>query len=193
MIEAVDVIGLYKILTKNGVDTWIDGGWAVDALLGKQTRPHLDVDIVIQQKHILKLRELLIAQGYKDIKRDDTSTWNFVLGHQNGHVVDVHAVIFDKEGNGLYGPVEKGIMYPAASLSGTGKINGYSVKCISPVYLVKFHSGYELDENDYKDVSALCEWFGIDYPKEYSHLLGKNSEISEKDLENEGDGWIKDI
>ena len=102
-MEAPDVIELYSVLTKNGIDVWLDGGWGVDALLGEQTRPHRDVDIVVQHKDVPKLRELLEAQGYKDVERDDTSAWNFVLGDSSGHEVDVHAITFDDEGNGLYG------------------------------------------------------------------------------------------
>jgi lincosamide nucleotidyltransferase A/C/D/E len=70
-------------------------------------------------------------------------------------------------GNDLYGPPENGIMYPADSLTGTGTINGFPVRCISPQWMVKFHSGYELTEKDYRDVSALCERYGIALPKEY--------------------------
>jgi lincosamide nucleotidyltransferase A/C/D/E len=36
--------------------------------------------------------------------------------------------------------------------------------------MVKFHSGYELDENDYHDVSALCERFGMTLPAEYARF-----------------------
>ena len=36
--------------------------------------------------------------------------------------------------------------------------------------MVGFHTGYELHDSDFKDVSALCERFGIDYPEEYAHL-----------------------
>jgi lincosamide nucleotidyltransferase A/C/D/E len=36
--------------------------------------------------------------------------------------------------------------------------------------MVKFHSGYVLDENDYRDVRALCETFGIELPEEYKRV-----------------------
>lgn len=162
-----DVVELYQLLENEGIKVWLDGGWGVDALLGEQTRPHADIDIVIQQKDVPKLRELLEARVYKDVDRDDTSPWNFVMGDSKGHEVDIHAIVFDESGNGLYGPVEKGVMFPAASLTGTGKLNGYSVRCISPEYVVKFHSGYELKEKDFKDVIAICEKFKIELPKEY--------------------------
>jgi lincosamide nucleotidyltransferase A/C/D/E len=166
-MTAEEVVELYNQLESLGVEIWIDGGWGVDALLGKQTRPHEDVDIVIQQKDLPVLRGLLEDQGYRDVPRDDTSDWNFVLGDDEGHRVDVHAIVFDDKKNGLYGPVERGVMYPAQSLTGTGVIDDQKVRCISAESMVKFHTGYELKESDYKDVSALCEKFGIDLPPEY--------------------------
>jgi len=41
------------------------------------------------------------------------------------------------------------------------------VRCISPEWVVKFHSGYELKDKDFRDVYALCTKFGIDLPSEY--------------------------
>jgi len=35
---------------------------------------------------------------------------------------------------------------------------------------VKFHSGYELKEQDFQDVSALCRKFGMDLPSEYERF-----------------------
>jgi len=169
VIEASDVVNFVELLNHEGIEVWLDGGWAVDALLQEQTRPHADLDIVIQQKDVPKLRQLLEAQGYKDVERDDTSLWNFVLGDDNGHEVDIHAVVLDEGGNGIYGPAERGIMFPAASLAGVGKVDGLGVKCISAEYMVKFISPwlYKHRDKDCKAVSALCERFEIDYPKEY--------------------------
>lgn len=167
--EADDVVNLYRLLGSEGVEVWLDGGWAVDALLGEQKRPHADVDIVIQQKDISKLREVLEFRGYKDVQRDDTSPWNFVLLDDKGHEVDVHAIVFDEIGNGLYGPMEKGVMFPADSLTGKGRVNGVAVKCISAEQLVKFISPwlYKRRDKDFKAVSDLCEQFKIELPKEY--------------------------
>ena len=162
-----DVVRLVQRLEQHGVPVWLDGGWAVDALLGAQTREHGDIDLVVQQKDVPTLRRLLEADGYRDVDRDDTSPWNFVLGDGQGREVDVHAIVFDADGHGRYGPVERGAVYPAASLQGTGVVDGHVVKCVAAEYLVKFHTGYRLRERDVKDVSALCERFGIPYPDEY--------------------------
>ncbi len=178
-MNLTDVLQLYRQLGELGIEIWIDGGWGVDALLGEQTRPHSDVDIVIQHKDVPRLRELLEAQGYHDVPRGDTAPWNFVLGDDSGRLVDVHAVTFDVERNGLYGPPEKGVMYPAGSLTGTGVLGGHTVRCISAEYMVRFHTGYEPRESDFHDVSALCDRFGIAYPDAYARLKAARSASSE--------------
>jgi nicotinamide riboside kinase len=169
-MNSADVIHLYTTLEKAGVEIWIDGGWGVDALLGEQSRIHKDLDITIQQKDVPMLRRFLQTCGYREIKLEDAKPWNFVLGDENGKEIDVHVIVLDDKGNGLYGPPEKGEMYPAGSLTGTGVIEGRTVRCISPEWMVKFHSGYALQEKDFRDVSALCKKFGIDLPAEYEQF-----------------------
>ena len=73
-------------------------------------------------------------------------------------------------GRGIYGPPENGEFYPAEALAGTGTVGARAVKCITPEWLVHFHTGYELDETDWSDVSALCERFGIPIPDEYARF-----------------------
>ncbi len=162
-----DVLEFCSLAKNEGVEVWIDGGWGVDALLERQTRSHDDLDIVVQTKDSQMLVDLLKARGYQDVPRDDTCAWNFVLGDAQGHEIDFHVITLDEAGKGIYGPKERGIMYPASSLTGKGKIGNISVKCTSAEDLVRFHSGYQLDEKDYADVSALCEKFGIELPEEY--------------------------
>lgn len=169
-----DVTHLYESFKAAGVEIWIDGGWCVDALLGEQTRLHQDLDIAIEHKDVPRLRGILCARGYKEIKLEEARDWNFVMGDEHGREIDVHVVVLDRQGNGIYGPVENGLMYPAASLTGTGMIEGRTVKCISAEWTVKFHSGYEPKEKDFRDVSALCERFGIALPSEYERFRKKS-------------------
>jgi lincosamide nucleotidyltransferase A/C/D/E len=169
-MTAAEVISLYTELRKLNINIWIDGGWGVDALLGEQTRPHKDLDIAIEHRDVPQLRALLEARGYREIKTEDARPWNFVLGDENGREIDIHVIVVDKEGNGIYGPPEKGQMYPSASLSGSGEIQRHAVRCISADWAVKFHSGYELKAKDFADVSALCEKFGLALPEEYAQF-----------------------
>lgn len=161
-MTADDVIEIAQLLNQHHIDVYIDGGWGVDALLGEQTRPHSDLDIAVQHKDVARVRALLEARGYKDVPRDDTRDCNFVLGDARGHQVDVHSYTFDSAGNHIYG-----VKYPADSLTGVGLVKGHPVRCISPEWVVKFHTGYEFDADDYRDVQAICQRFGIEMPLAY--------------------------
>ena len=162
VVEAGTVIELLKLFAANGIDATVDGGWGVDALLGVETRRHDDLDIAIPHKDVPKLRELLTGRGFRDVPRDDTRDCNFVLGDDAGNLVDVHSYTFDERGNNIYG-----VAYLPEHLTGAGVIEDYPVKCVPPDWAVKFHTGYELDENDFRDVKALCERFSIPLPPEY--------------------------
>lgn len=161
-MKAETVIEIVKLLEFHDIDVVIDGGWGVDALFSEQTRPHEDLDIAIPHQDVPKLRKILGEKGFAEIFRDDSRDCNFVLEDESGNQVDVHSYTFDEHGNNIYG-----VEYPSESLTGTGTINGYQVKCIPPEWLVKFHTGYNLDENDFHDVKALCEKFDIPLPDEY--------------------------
>jgi len=163
---SADVIDLYTKLENLGIKIWIDGGWAVDALLEKETRTHSDLDIAIQRKDIYQFHEYLQLQGYKEMERDKDKKWDFVLGDTKGHEVDVHSFTFDD------GHIVERDEYPDGSLDGIGVIDEHKVRCVTPEYLVQFHTRHQPKEKDYKDVSALCEKFGIELPEEYVRKSG---------------------
>jgi lincosamide nucleotidyltransferase A/C/D/E len=176
-MTSVDVVDLYHALTQLGVEIWIDGGWGVDALLGEQTRAHKDLDIAIEQKHEAALREFLRSRGYHEVKLEIARAWNFVMADACGREIDVHIIVLDGQGNGIYGPPENGESYPAASLSGIGQINGRTVRCISAEWAVRFHAGYELQEKDFRDVSRLCKKFAIKLPAMYKRFLQQEEDV----------------
>jgi lincosamide nucleotidyltransferase A/C/D/E len=161
-MKSQDVLEIISLPEDNGIAVRVDGGWGVDALLGKQTRPHGDLDIAIQHKDVPKLRSLLEARGYQEVPRDDTKDWNFVLGDDQGHEVDVHSYTFDSHGKHIYGTE-----YPADALTGTGSVEGRTVQCISAERMVEFRTGYALREIDIQDVEALHQKFGIPIPEEH--------------------------
>ena len=175
LMTARDVIEILQVFEQNHIGLHIDGGWAVDALLGEQTRTHADLDIAVPHEDVQKIRSLLEERGYTDVPRDDTWECNFVLGDDKGRQIDIHSYTFDAQGKQLYG-----VAYPFDSLTGEGSIEGQRVKCISPEWLVKFHAGYTLDENDYHDVRALCRRFGIKMPVEYEEFVRKEEQDSSK-------------
>ena len=70
-MEAKTVIELLKLFAENEIDVVVDGGWGVDALLGRQTRFHEDLDIAIPNQDVPKLRKLMTDKGYNDVPGDD--------------------------------------------------------------------------------------------------------------------------
>lgn len=165
-MTARDAAAIIKLIEENGIEVYVDGGWGVDALLGKQTRKHDDLDIALPHKFVPKLRELLEARGYKDVPRDDTRDCNFVLGDDEGRLVDIHSYTFDENGKHIFG-----VAYEPHHFTGSGTIDGFRVKCIPPDVMVEFHTGYEVDENDYLDVKALCERFDLPMPKDFEKFI----------------------
>jgi lincosamide nucleotidyltransferase A/C/D/E len=160
-MKAEDAADLIQFLEQHGIEVYVDGGWAVDALLGQQTRVHQDLDIALPHKYVPRLRDLLSMRGYREQSRADTWECNFVLGDAGGNKVDFHSYTLDETGNHIHG-----VEYQREHLTGNGSISGDPVRCISPEWLVRFHSGYKLDETDYADVRALYERFGITLPDE---------------------------
>ena len=163
-MKAQAVVALYRRLRVLGIPIWLDGGWGVDALLGEQTRPHDDLDIVVEERHLLRLRAALQEDGFTDVERDDTSAWNFVLGHDDGRQVDMHAIAFDATGNGIYGPAGNGLMYPAGSLSGAGTVDGVAVQCLTAALQLASRRGRTLRDKDLQDVNALRRRLGLPRP-----------------------------
>ena len=76
--------------------------------------------------------------------------------------MDVHSYVFDADGKNEYG-----IPYPVESLTGNGSMEGHGIRCISAEWVVKFHTQYEPDENDFKDIHAVCATFSIPVPGIY--------------------------
>ena len=74
----------------------------MDALLGRQTRIHDDLDMAIQHKDVPLLCVLLKERGYVDVPRNDTWECNFVLGDDWWHLIDVHSYTFDSDGNCVF-------------------------------------------------------------------------------------------
>lgn len=157
------VLWLLDLFERHGIPLIIDGGWAVDAVLGRQTRRHEDLDIAVEHKDVPRIRTMLEGEGFREVPREDTWECNFVLGDSAGREVDIHSYTFDEAGKFVHG-----VDYPFDSLRGAGTIGGRQVACITPQWLVDFHTGYKLDENDYHDVKLLCQHLGIPLPAEYA-------------------------
>jgi hypothetical protein len=45
---------------------WLFGGWVVDFLVGENTRPHSDIDLMIRRRDVPAFRQLLLERGYAE-------------------------------------------------------------------------------------------------------------------------------
>lgn len=158
-----DVAELYGALDQIGIAVWIDGGWAVDAAAGRQTRSHSDLDIAVEAKAVDALQSFLVARGYRQILSKAASKRNFVLEDGDGRKIDVHATVLHEQG-GVWSDAIDGIAYPAGSLTGKGIIAGMIVRCISAEFQLQFKTSYSPRAIDLQDVAVLCSLLGRPVP-----------------------------
>jgi lincosamide nucleotidyltransferase A/C/D/E len=158
------LLELLRLLDDAAIPVWLDGGWGVDALLERQTRQHRDVDVIVRVADVPRLRELLGRRGFA--VREGTLPDSFVLADGAGLEVDVHAVVFDDAGNGVY-RMQNGQdwVYPAEGFAGRGAVDGVGVRCLTPAVQVLCHAhGYTPVEKDLRDMALLEERFGVALP-----------------------------
>jgi lincosamide nucleotidyltransferase A/C/D/E len=144
-----DVLGT---LEEAGVRAWLVGGWGVDALLGEQTRPHKDLDLVFDADRDGERRALdaLAARGFSEVGRElvQTHWWSerIALSDAQGRVVDLH-------------PVSGEAFIAAIGVDGvaTGTVAGQEVRCLARPVQLKLHEGYEPTDADRADVALLRE------------------------------------
>jgi lincosamide nucleotidyltransferase A/C/D/E len=163
-VTAEAAADLAQLFASAGIDVWLDGGWAVDAAVGRQTRPHKDLDIILRKTDLPRLHEVLEPRGFR--RKDGGTTSNFVLQDGSGREVDVHGVEFDVDGNGVY-RMENGLdwIFPAEGFAGRGEIDGVPVRCLTPLVQVLCHAhGYVPTEKDFKDMELLEAQFGVELP-----------------------------
>ena len=158
------LVDLLRLIEDAGISVWLDGGWGVDALLQTQTRQHKDVDIVVSVADVPRLRELLSVRGFS--LKEGNPPNSFVLSDGAGLEIDIHAVTFEADGNGVY-RMQNGEawMYPAEGFSGRGFVREMGVRCLSPITQVLCHAeGYPPAEKDFSDMKLLAERFGMELP-----------------------------
>ena len=167
MMNEQDAVNLLKTVEKMGIDVWIDGGWGVDALIGRQTRPHNDIDIFIEQKHGAAIIEMLVSKGYQETKMEYTTENHTVWSDKDNRIIDLHLFEFTQEGTLCF----ENENYPLKMFSGKGKICGIEVRCLPAESQLLYHQGYDHDEEDVHDVRLLCEKFELPVPKEYEYAI----------------------
>jgi lincosamide nucleotidyltransferase A/C/D/E len=169
-MTAADVIEILDLLEAGGIRVWLNGGWGVDALLGRQTREHDDLDITISAIDRNACGDVMRSFGFTMFRID--SEFNWVMVDPHDRLVDVHIVDFSNTRPGDRGPTLYGwggLPFEVGSLNGVGEIAGRKVNCETADAQVRGHTTYPPDEFDEQDVVALCQKFAIDVPPLFEH------------------------
>ncbi len=164
-MSAEAVIDAITVLRDAGVIAWIAGGWAVDALVGEQTRVHRDLDLAIRSEDLEIALGALFVLGYETSL--DLRPVRLVVAMTDGRSIDLHPVTFGDDGVGRQ-PGDDGRVfeYPPDAF-GTGTIAGIDVPCLTAEQLVRFHLGYEPLDHDRQDMNLLRDRLGVEVPPPY--------------------------
>jgi lincosamide nucleotidyltransferase A/C/D/E len=163
-VQPDEVLTVIAALQERNLWVWIDGGWGVDALLGEVTRPHEDVDLVVELGALGAVFECLSSLGFS--VTEDFSPVRVVLRSPEGRQVDLHPVTFDEDGTGWQvgaAPDGSDCPYPAAGFT-VGRIMDVAVPCLSAELQLEHHSGYTPRDQDREDMARLAVRFGLELP-----------------------------
>ena len=156
--QGMDVAEVHRVLdalAAAGCTAWLGGGWGVDALVGRQTRPHRDLDLLVEASHLDDALRALTRSGY--VVETDWLPVRVEVAASGDRWVDLHPVVFDDEGNGVQaGPEGTTFDYPAGCLV-RGRIGDREVGCLGTARQLEAHAGYPPREVDRHDLALLRE------------------------------------
>jgi lincosamide nucleotidyltransferase A/C/D/E len=171
-MKADDVVRILDALEAHGVPVAVAGGWGVDALLGRQTRAHDDLDIVIDhyEQEVERAIEALASLGFHVVATHERRAWMpklAILHHDAGHRVELVSLdwqILARE----FGP-------PGADAGARevfeqhvythGWVGGRRVPCLSADVQLLYHSAFELGPTLEQDVTLLRTELGASLPQ----------------------------
>ncbi len=166
VMDADGVLRILSSLQRAGVEATVGGGWAIDGLLGEQTRPHSDLDLWVAAEDFEPLIKTFVELGLDRLfPWGDDRPWNLVV-HNGGELrVDLHLYEKVSDRRVHYGSIRNGDEFDDAYLRGVGTIAGTAVVCESPEWALLCHTGYPPRSVDREDVKRLCSKFRLPLPE----------------------------
>lgn len=155
-LTAAEVLRVLAALDANGHRTWVAGGWGVDALLGRQTRVHRDLDLAVDVTDVSIDHAIDVLYGIGYQIETDWRPARIELAGVGQRWVDLHPVAFDKKGTGWQANVGDlpPFRYPPDALV-RGFVGGVRVRCLSVEQQLLFHTGYGPRPQDLADLTLL--------------------------------------
>jgi len=169
IVSAQDAVSLYTTLAERRIRCWITGGWGVDALLGHETRPHHDLDLLVALDSLRQLQDVLADEGFERTLEWEENRWLDDRGAQRptafvetdtlGRELDIHVidVVHGRPPVALY---DHDWNFDDYALEGVGSILGTHVACVSAATQLRAHTGYDLPPHQQADVEHLRRLVG---------------------------------
>ncbi len=134
-----EALGVLDALRSAGCRVWVEGGWGVDVLLGRQTRSHRDLDLAFDADQQATLLRVLGGLGYAP--EGDWLPVRMELRALGRGIVDIHPLVFDAAGNGVQAGWDGApYVYPRHGFT-EGSLGGRPVPCLSVEQQIAFHAG----------------------------------------------------
>jgi lincosamide nucleotidyltransferase A/C/D/E len=147
------VLEVLDALRSVGCRCWLEGGWGVDALVGRQTRAHRDIDVDFDARYENEVLKALTYVGYSI--ETDWRPNRLELTASGSRWVDLHPLVIDDNGDARQAALDGGWHEFPRSWFTTGTLGGITVPCVSVVAQRRFHSGYALRSIDLLDLAQL--------------------------------------
>lgn len=148
-----DLLKILQILKDSNIKFWLDGGWGVDVLAGKQSRSHRDIDIDFDAQHTEELLSILKEHGY--VIETDWAPVRIELYSKTYGYIDIHPFILQEDGSAKQADLEGGWYEFNADFFGTAVFEERKIPCISAKGQKVFHTGYPLRDIDKHDVKII--------------------------------------
>lgn len=152
-MRLAEVLTVMGVITATGSRFWLEGGWGVDALVGRQTRPHRDLDVDLDGAMEREVIDVLGAVGYA-VETDWRPNRVELLAPGRGWV-DLHPLVVDASGDARQAALGGGWHHFRREWFTTGRLGGREVPCVSAAAQRLFHSGYQLRDVDMLDLAQL--------------------------------------
>ena len=124
-----DLMTVINVLENSGITYWIDGGWGVDILAGKQTRTHRDIDIDFDEKYTEKLLMILAEYGY-EVDTDWAPVRIELYSEKYGYI-DIHPFVLNGDGTSKQEDLEGGWYEFEKDYFGNAVFEGKTIPCMS--------------------------------------------------------------
>ena len=127
------------ILSRERARYWLRGGWAIDFLLGRVTRPHADLDLVTWQRHRRRIERALIDAGFQ-VDRELAVQTDLVKDEQ-----DVTFVYLERSGDCsiVAHGVPEWIWQPEALPERRYCLHGVRARVVSPEHMLEDQETWE--------------------------------------------------